>query len=123
MKPELAAVVGAERFLAEITTTANLTHPHILPLHDSGEADSFVFYVMPYVEGESLRDKLDREHQLPVDDAVAGSRWNVLTIGLAGTTVVFGVVATWALMGPSPSTPVAFMPSHHAFTNTGPSRR
>ena len=70
LKPELAAVVGAERFLAEIKTTANLTHPHILPLHDSGEADGFVFYVMPYVEGESLREKLDREHQLPVDDAV-----------------------------------------------------
>ena len=71
LKPELAAVVGAERFLAEIKTTANLQHPHILPLFDSGEADSYVFYVMPYVEGESLRDRLDREHQLPVDDAVA----------------------------------------------------
>ncbi len=70
LKPELAAVVGAERFLAEIKTTANLQHPHILPLFDSGEADGFVFYVMPYVEGESLRDKLDRDHQLPVDDAV-----------------------------------------------------
>ncbi len=70
LKPELAAVVGAERFLAEIKTTANLTHPHILPLFDSGEVDSFLFYVMPYVEGESLRDRLDREHQLPVDDAV-----------------------------------------------------
>jgi serine/threonine-protein kinase len=70
LKPELAAVVGAERFLAEITTTANLQHPHILPLFDSGEADSFLFYVMPYVQGESLRDRLDREHQLPVDDAV-----------------------------------------------------
>ncbi len=70
LKPELAAVVGAERFLAEIKTTANLSHPHILPLHDSGEADSFVFYVMPYVEGESLRERLDREHQLPVDEAV-----------------------------------------------------
>ncbi len=70
LKPELAAVVGAERFLAEIETTANLTHPHILPLHDSGEADSFLFYVMPYVEGETLRDRIDREHQLPVDDAV-----------------------------------------------------
>ena len=70
LKPELAAVVGAERFLAEIKTTANLTHPHILPLFDSGEADGFVFYVMPHVEGESLREKLDREHQLPVDDAV-----------------------------------------------------
>lgn len=63
-------MVGAERFLAEIKTTANLQHPHILPLFDSGEADSFVFYVMPYVEGESLRERLDREHQLPVDEAV-----------------------------------------------------
>ncbi len=58
LKQELAAVVGAERFLAEIKTTANLQHPHILPLHDSGEADGLVYYVMPYVEGESLRDRL-----------------------------------------------------------------
>ena len=70
LKPELAAVVGAERFLAEIKTTANLQHPHILPLFDSGEADGFVFYVMPYVEGESLGERLEREQQLPVDDAV-----------------------------------------------------
>lgn len=70
LKPALAAVVGGERFLAEIKTTANLQHPHILPLFDSGEADSFVFYVMPFVEGESLRERLDREHQLPVDEAV-----------------------------------------------------
>ena len=70
LKPELAALVGAERFLTEIKTTANLQHPHILPLHDSGEADSFLFYVMPYVEGESLRDWLDREQQLHVDEAV-----------------------------------------------------
>jgi serine/threonine-protein kinase len=70
LKPELAAVVGADRFLAEIETTANLQHPHILPLFDSGEADSFLFYVMPYVEGESLRDRLDRDKQLPVDEAV-----------------------------------------------------
>ena len=70
LKPELAAVVGAERFLAEIKTTANLTHPHILPLFDSGEADSFLYYVMPFVEGETLRDRLDRETQLPVDDVV-----------------------------------------------------
>ena len=70
LKPELAAVVGGERFLAEINTTAKLQHPHILPLHDSGDADGFVFYVMPYVEGESLREKLDREGQLPVNDAV-----------------------------------------------------
>jgi serine/threonine-protein kinase len=70
LKPELAAVVGAERFLAEIKTTANLQHPHILPLHDSGEADGFLYYVMPFIEGESLRDRLDRERQLPVDEAV-----------------------------------------------------
>ena len=74
LKPELAAVVGAERFLAEITTTANLTHPHILPLHDSGEADGFLFYVMPYIEGETLRDRIDREKQLPVDEAVRIAR-------------------------------------------------
>ena len=73
-KPELAAVVGADRFLAEIKTTASLQHPHILPLHDSGEADSFLFYVMPYVDGESLRDRLDREKQLGVDDSVAITR-------------------------------------------------
>ena len=71
LKPELAAVVGAERFLAEIKTTANLQHPHILPLFDSGEVDSFLFYVMPYVEGETLRDRIDREKQLHVDEAVA----------------------------------------------------
>ena len=70
LKPELAAVVGAERFLAEIKTTANLTHPHILPLFDSDEADSFLFYVMPHIEGESLRERIDREKQLPVDEAV-----------------------------------------------------
>ena len=70
LRPELAAVVGAERFLSEIKVTANLKHPHILPLFDSGEADGFLFYVMPYLEGESLRDRIDREKQLPVDEAV-----------------------------------------------------
>jgi serine/threonine protein kinase len=70
LRPELAAVIGAERFLNEIKVTANLQHPHILPLHDSGEADSFLFYVMPYVEGDTLRDKLDREKQLGVEDAI-----------------------------------------------------
>jgi serine/threonine-protein kinase len=70
LKPELAAVIGAERFLAEIQTTANLQHPHILPLHDSGEVDGTVFYVMPFVEGESLRELLDREKQLRVAEAV-----------------------------------------------------
>ena len=70
LRPELAAVLGAERFLAEIRTTANLQHPHILPLHDSGEADGFLYYVMPFVEGESLRGRLQRETQLPVFDAL-----------------------------------------------------
>src|SRR5207244_6939001 len=66
LDPELGAVVGAERFLAEIKVTANLQHPNLLPLFDSGEADGLLFYVMPFVEGESLRAKLDREQQLPV---------------------------------------------------------
>jgi eukaryotic-like serine/threonine-protein kinase len=74
LKPELAAVIGADRFLSEIKTTANLQHPHILPLFDSGEADGFLFYVMPYVDGETLRQKLDRERQLGVDEAVGITR-------------------------------------------------
>ncbi|MCH7717553.1 MAG: protein kinase, partial [Gemmatimonadetes bacterium] len=70
LRPELAAAIGPERFLREIEIAAGLTHPHILPLHDSGEVDGFLFYVMPYVEGESLRDRLVREKQLAVDDAI-----------------------------------------------------
>ena len=70
LRPELAAVLGAKRFLREIKITAHLQHPHILPLHDSGEADSFLFYVMPYVEGETLRDKLRREKQLDIAEAI-----------------------------------------------------
>jgi serine/threonine protein kinase/Tol biopolymer transport system component len=70
LKPELAAVLGAERFIVEIKTTAALQHPHILPLFDSGTADGFLFYVMPFIDGETLRDKLNRETQLGVDDAV-----------------------------------------------------
>jgi serine/threonine-protein kinase len=70
LRPELAAVLGGERFLREIRVTANLQHPHILPLYDSGEADTFLYYVMPYVEGESLRDKLTREKQLAIDEAL-----------------------------------------------------
>jgi eukaryotic-like serine/threonine-protein kinase len=74
LHPELAAALGVERFLAEIKTTAKLQHPHILPLLDSGEAEGLLYYVMPYVAGESLRVRLDRETQLPVDDAVRIAR-------------------------------------------------
>ena len=70
LRPELAAVIGADRFLTEIKTTANLQHSHILPLHDSGTIDGFLFYVMPYIDGESLRDRLSREHQLPVTESI-----------------------------------------------------
>ena len=70
LKPELAEALGPERFLREIAITGQLNHPHILPLLDSGEADGLVYYVMPYVEGESLRDRLDQEASLPLDDAV-----------------------------------------------------
>ena len=74
LRPELAAALGAERFLREIEIAARLTHPHILPLHDSGEANGFLYYVMPYLEGESLRDRLNREPQLPVEEAVRIAR-------------------------------------------------
>ena len=70
LRPELAAALGAQRFLREIEIAAQLTHPHILPLHDSGEADGFLYYVMPLVEGESLRERLAREGALPIGDAV-----------------------------------------------------
>jgi serine/threonine protein kinase len=81
--PQLAATIGADRFLREIKTTAGLTHPHILPLFDSGEADGFLFYVMPYVEGESLRDRLKREPQLPIEDALRITRDIADALGFA----------------------------------------
>jgi serine/threonine-protein kinase len=70
LHPELSAVLGTERFLKEIELTANLQHPHILPLFDSGSADGLLFYVMPYVEGETLRGRIERESQLSISDAV-----------------------------------------------------
>src|SRR6266513_5777901 len=70
LHPDLAAALGAERFLAEIRTTAKLQHPHILPLLDSGEADGLLYYVMPYVTGETLRQRLEREEQLPISAAI-----------------------------------------------------
>src|SRR5438552_6616254 len=71
LRPELAAVLGIDRFLSEIRVTAHLQHPHILPLFDSGQAGGLIYYVMPYVEGETLRRRLERERQLPIDEAVS----------------------------------------------------
>src|SRR5215207_5939330 len=78
LRPELGAVLGVERFLSEIRVTANLQHPNLLPLFDSGESDGLLFYVMPFVDGESLRARLDRENQLPVDEAIR------IAVALAG---------------------------------------
>lgn len=74
LRPELAALLGSDRFLKEIEVTAKLQHPHILPLFDSGSADGFLFYVMPFIDGETLRDRLNHEHQLGVDEAVQIAR-------------------------------------------------
>jgi serine/threonine-protein kinase len=74
LRPELAVALGRERFLREIEIAARLTHPHVLPLYDSGEANGVLYYVMPYVEGESLRDRLDREKQLPLEDGLRIAR-------------------------------------------------
>ena len=74
LRPELAASLGPERFLREVEIAARLNHPHILALYDSGEADGFLFYVMPHIKGESLRVKLERERQLPVEEALAITR-------------------------------------------------
>jgi tRNA A-37 threonylcarbamoyl transferase component Bud32/TolB-like protein len=83
LRPELAAALGPERFLTEIRVTANLTHPHILPLHDSGDADGTLYYVMPYVEGESLRERLRREGPLPLEDALQIARQVAQALGYA----------------------------------------
>jgi len=74
LHPDLAATLGPDRFLREIKLAARLNHPHILPLHDSGETRGFLYYVMPYVEGESLRERLDRDAQLPIEEAVHHGR-------------------------------------------------
>ncbi|NIM52509.1 MAG: protein kinase, partial [Gemmatimonadales bacterium] len=70
LRPDLTATLGSERFLREIEIAAQLHHPHILPLYDSGEAEGLLYYVMPYEEGQSLRDKLAKEGELPVNEAV-----------------------------------------------------
>src|SRR5437667_354922 len=74
LRPDVAAAIGAERFLREITIAARLTHPHVLPLLDSGQAAGSLYYVMPYVRGETLRQRLVREQRLPLKDALAIAR-------------------------------------------------
>jgi serine/threonine protein kinase/Flp pilus assembly protein TadD len=89
LHPELAASLGPERFLREIKVAARLSHPHIVSLHDSGQAGEFLYYVMPYIEGESLRQRLTREQQLPVEDALEITRHVASALGYAhGTGVV-----------------------------------
>jgi len=88
LRPELAAAIGAERFLREIEIAARLTHPHILPLYDSGDADGLLFYASPYIEGESLRDRLTRERQLPVEEAVEITRQVASALAHAHSHVV-----------------------------------
>jgi eukaryotic-like serine/threonine-protein kinase len=83
LHPDLAAALGAERFLTEIKTTARLQHPHILPLLDSGAADGLLFYVMPYVSGETLRTRLERERQLPLEDVLLIAREVADALGAA----------------------------------------
>jgi serine/threonine protein kinase len=83
LHPDLGAALGGERFLSEIRTTARLQHPHILPLLDSGAADSFLYYVMPYVSGETLRARLERERQLPIEDALRIAREVADALGAA----------------------------------------
>jgi serine/threonine-protein kinase len=89
LNPELGAVLGVERFLSEIQVTANLQHPNLLPLFDSGEADGLLFYVMPFVQGETLRARLDREKQLPIDEAV---RIAIAVLGALDYAHTHGVV-------------------------------
>ncbi len=85
LRPEFSTPAGRERFLREIHLVAQLTHPNILPLHDSGVADDFCYFVMPYVEGETLRDRLDREGQMAIDDALAIGREIAEALGFAHT--------------------------------------
>ncbi len=98
LRPELAAALGAERFMREIEVAAQLQHPHILPLLDSGQADGFLYYVMPYVDGESLRDRLTRVGELPVHDAVK------LLSEIVRRALATRTRAAWSIATSSPTT-------------------
>jgi serine/threonine-protein kinase len=90
MRPELAATLGADRFLREVEIAGRLSHPHILPMHDSGEAQGILYYVMPYIDGESLRDRIRREGQLPVEDALRLARETLEALAYAhGNGIVY----------------------------------
>jgi TolB-like protein/Flp pilus assembly protein TadD/tRNA A-37 threonylcarbamoyl transferase component Bud32 len=88
LHPDLAASLGPDRFLREIKVAARLSHPHIVSLHDSGQAGEFLYYVMPYIEGESLRQRLNREKQLPLDEALEIARHVASALGYAHSTGV-----------------------------------
>ena len=83
VRPEFAGVLGGERFVREIQIASKLSHPHIVPVYDSGQAGGLLYYTMPYVEGESLRDRLNREKQLPIDDALQITREVADALGYA----------------------------------------
>ena len=113
LRPELAAVLGTERFLSEIRVMAHLQHPHILPLHDSGQAAGLIYYVMPYVAGESLRDRLSREKQLAIEDALEITR----VVASASTT---RTGTTWCTATSSPKT--SYCPTGRPWSRTSGSR-
>ena len=105
LRPELASALGSDRFLREIEITARLAHPHILPLLDSGAADGVLFYVMPFVDGETLRERLERERELPVDESLSvikalAGHWTTRTA--RGSFIVTSSRATYSSRTASP---------------------
>jgi hypothetical protein len=102
LDPELARALGAERFLREVEVTAKLTHPHILTLIDSGEVAGFLYYVMPYIEGETLRERMNREGQLPLDDALQITKEVAVLADATGTDVRAALLRLDSVMRPFP---------------------
>src|SRR5207247_2016261 len=102
LRPELASIIGPDRFLREIEIAAKLNHPHILALYDSGRAGEFLFYVMPYVKGQSLRHRLHREKPLPIEEAIAVTRDAALALDLPYTGPTAQAVIAKRLAGPAP---------------------
>ena len=114
LHPELGAALGSERFLSEIRTTARLQHPHVLPLLDSGEADGLLYYVMPLVTGETLRHRLERERQLPIDDAISIAREVADALGYAhglGVSIATSSRRTSCCVTGTRSSPISASPS------------